>query len=278
MKMISRGQSFLTTCAFAIAVAMGSSQHLNAATVTTIEALGPVGGVAGGAYQKPAGLLTAGGLDQLMTGTDNLLGTSLRGDRNQGQTFTISAEDYPLGVSVDAFVMNIRARSDVNNPTFGVQLIPVASANPASLTATGPALVSNPITGAGSLQYPSQSQLSVTGGGSGTVDYGTLIFKFDSSVILAPGSYAWQFFTSQSGSNSNQNPAWWSTADGNPYAGGGLYVNSGAAGLAPLPVSGTSYQDVAFGLIGVSVPEPGSFVTLGIGVVGLAAVRRRRRS
>lgn len=256
----------VTALAVALVV-VGSAAFAQAASVSSISILGPD---EFGFYQKP-GNLVGGSLDQLYgpdVDDDPVgLGQSIRGYRNNTQTFTVDAGEYgPGGVDVAGFVINFRNRSADNDYDFGVRLFRVDQTELANNNVVVPetVLVLNP----DSLMFP-----------TGTA-YGTATFHFDSTVSLTPGLYAFQFLlfgrnpnNHSNNDNSVNNLFWWAAASTSTstYAGGTYAISATTAAPGGNIVPGVF--DVQFGLI--QVPEPGSWILLSSGVLAVAALRRR---
>jgi hypothetical protein len=70
----------------------------------------------------------------------------------------------------------------------------------------------------------------------------------------------------------------WATG-ATPYDGGGVYLYYGSDPIGPWSDVYAANYDLSFSadLSGTAVPEPGSIVLLGSGLIGLGAIKFRRR-
>ena len=107
-----------------------------------------------------------------------------------------------------------------------------------------------------------------------------LIFNLQSGLDLAPGTWYMSAWVVNNFSTSGQ----WAWKTTTTVVGGEAIAHNPAGGFgfgtAPVTLSGSGGvsvpSDVQFRIEGTPVPEPGTFVAIGLGLAGLALARRRK--
>jgi hypothetical protein len=202
--------------------------------------------LSGGLFQEPSGVLQQDSINNLLTGLAPADGRGVTSARNNAQSFIVSATDFPLGVELTGFVIHVGGGS-VTPGTFGVALFPVSDPQAGTLTASGPALVSN-----------SSTSLTLAANTAPR----TAVFEFDTAVTLLPGAYAWQFLPASDAGFS------WERRTTNLYPPGFRYEAGTGSGNA----------DFQFGVVGTAVvPEPSGVTLIGVALTGLGMLRRKVR-
>lgn len=173
--------------------------------------------------------------------------------------FTISQATNVTGIDVGGLLYNLSA-----------------GASWSSITGYRIEFYSSPGAGAANLTGDQGSRTALTFNNPGGTSPAIINISF-ASLTLNPGTYYVGVMAQMPFTNGGQFGVEESTG-GTPGGGNGWQVNPGGgfgAGTSFQPTTGS--KNMAYRLIGQPVPEPGTFLAIGLGVAGLLAARRRNR-
>ena len=207
---------------------------------------------------RPAG----GFYSELQTG-QSTFGFTANGTFNMADDFTISGTSWQVD-SMSVFVYQTGATApNVTGGTFNI--LNDAGGMPGTLAAAGTF---------SSVAFTNIYR-STAGGASGDTRRVQQVEVNMGGAVLGPGTYWIEVGATTTAGTAFMPVLTLAGADQPPGSKNAHQFNAGV--WAPIVMGGTgTQQDVPFYIHGVVVPEPGTFIAIGIGLAGLALARRRK--